>query len=332
MQGGIILINRDVLKLIILELLVVAFIKYQILDEETSLVLKGENDENTDETKKEKAQNIDIFDLIIKSKDFAGSIKPYLNKKEQYYVDMFTKIAEITEIQKNLMSVSEEDIESMDEKEIDHIGILKAVKPYMADDKKEIIDKFLKFYEAVTNVHEKMDKYTMDQYKNASIFDKIADLYDAIQPVIPEEKKDVAEKVVKNIKLLEALNKAEGIMSSMKDSERKQNVSNNKLEKNDITRNNENVNEENILKDDKEDVLKNTENKEEIEVQENTEKEISNKDKEEKGQEDNLGLSGQQAAMLESLKSMLTKEQQQYMYNMINYIKNQGSANKEEKK
>jgi hypothetical protein len=211
------------------------------------------------------------------------------------------------------MSLSEEEIEVAEKIEVDKIGILKAIKPYITEDKKIVIDKFLKFHEALKNLQEKMEKYSKEEDKD-NIFDKIIDIYEALRPIIPEEKLEETDKLAKNIKLLEVLNKAEGIMNNMKEEKKQLQSSTRSME---------------------EEEQKSEENKEEIERIEDKE-EISNKilDTNKKETEEQLekeennslpqGLSDQQVAIIDNLKSMLTKEQQQYMYNMINYLKQQG--------
>ncbi|AIS51757.1 hypothetical protein TKV_c05600 [Thermoanaerobacter kivui] len=303
------------LKVLAIEFLIIAFVRFQVLGVEREKVEVADGKEKNKLGKPEKDKiNVDLYEVITKGKDFVGSIKPYLNKRDQYYVDIFSKIAEIVEIQKNLMNLSEEEITAMDKAEIDKIGILKAIKPYIAEDKKVVVDKFLKFHEALKNLQQKMEKYSKEEGKD-NIFDKIVDIYEAIKPIIPEDKMETADKLAKNIKLLEVLNKAEGIMNSMKE-EKEQNQQ--------ITRSMPDETEEaaEVVKLEEENLEK-EEKKEEVYEQQEQD-------------DDNTtlppDLSEQQLAVIDNLKSMLTKEQQQYMYNMINYLKQQGLVNSADKK
>ncbi|HHW57412.1 MAG TPA: hypothetical protein GXX15_07065 [Clostridia bacterium] len=292
------------LKILAIELLIIAFVKYQVMGTEDFKEEKKLSEEEKDKLvppQEEKKVAADLYEVISKGKDFMGSVKPYLNKRDQYYVDMFAKVAEIIEIQKNLMSLSEEEIETEEKTEVDKIGLLKAIKPYITEDKQVVIDKFLKFHEALKNLQEKMQKYSKEEDKKENIFDKIVDIYEAIRPIIPEDKIEETDKLAKNIKLLEVLNKAEGIMNSTRE-------------------------------DKKQNQLPARKDKEEQGEEEETEiKEHKEENKEEK---DSLtqDLPDQQLAIIDNLKFMLTKEQQQYMYNMINYLKQQGLVKSEGKK
>lgn len=349
--GGIDLERSNLLKILLIELVIVTFIRFQILEEKNNINLltegKGtENDEeiikhgdkvkidvlNKKDNVKESEKSIsdsktDIYEFISKGKEFVGSIKPYLKKRDQYYIDMFTKIAEIVEIQRNLINIPEDEIKAMDETEIDYIGMLKAMKPYMAYDKQDLIEKFLNLHEAIKNIHSKMEKFNDKDMQNINPFDKIIDLYDAIKPIIPDAQKEKAEKLVKNIRLLETLNKAEGIVNSMKET-------NKKPEDSIPSRLNTDETKENLHEKRDEEVSKGKKGVDEdvIEIPEKGENNNMNtgvNDNNENQSDSALqGLSLQQAAMIDNLKSMLTKEQQQYMYNMINYLKQQGIANK----
>lgn len=350
--GGIDLERSNLLKILLIELVIVTFIKFQILEEKNNanLLTDGKGTKNDEEKIKEEEKakidvllkkdkdnlkekgkiksDSDIYEIISKSKDFAGSIKPYLKKRDQYYIDMFTKIAEIVEIQRNLINIPEEEIKAMDETEIDYIGILKAMKNYMTYDKQDLIEKFLNLHEAIKNIHSKMDKYSDKDAQNINPFDKIIDIYEALKPIIPDSQKEKAEKLVKNIRLLEALNKAEGIMNSMKETYKKP-------EERITTRLDTHETKEKLpekIDDDEELMDKKGVSENVVEItgkDENSNVNIDTND-DNKNQSENAlqGLSPQQTAMIDNLKSMLTKEQQQYMYNMINYLKQQGNANK----
>jgi len=316
------------LKILAVELLIVAFVRFQVMGIEKEREKEEVTEEDKDELsspQENKKTSIDVYEVITKGKDFVGSIKPYLNKRDQYYVDIFSKIAEIIEIQKKLMSLSEEEIEVAEKIEVDKIGILKAIKPYITEDKKIVIDKFLKFHEALKNLQEKMEKYSKEEDKD-NIFDKIIDIYEALRPIIPEEKLEETDKLAKNIKLLEVLNKAEGIMNSMKEEKKQLQSSTRSMEE-----------EEQKAEENKEEIER-IEDKGEISKIEEGDKILDTNKKEteeqlEKEENNSLpqGLSDQQVAIIDNLKSMLTKEQQQYMYNMINYLKQQGLVKSEGK-
>ncbi|MGI1690316.1 hypothetical protein [Thermoanaerobacter uzonensis] len=316
------------LKILAVELLIVAFVRFQVMGIEKERKKEEVTEEDKDELsspQENKKTSIDVYEVITKGKDFVGSVKPYLNKRDQYYVDIFSKIAEIIEIQKKLMSLSEEEIEVAEKIEVDKIGILKAIKPYITEDKKIVIDKFLKFHEALKNLQEKMEKYSKEEDKD-NIFDKIIDIYEALRPIIPEEKLEETDKLAKNIKLLEVLNKAEGIMNSMKEEKKQLQSSTRSMEE-----------EEQKSEENKEEIER-IEDKEEISKIEEGDKILDTNKKEteeqlEKEENNSLpqGLSDQQVAIIDNLKSMLTKEQQQYMYNMINYLKQQGLVKSEGK-
>ncbi|EMT37884.1 hypothetical protein SAMN04244560_02913 [Thermoanaerobacter thermohydrosulfuricus] len=316
------------LKILAVELLIVAFVRFQVMGIEKEREKEEVTEEDKDELsspQENKKTSIDVYEVITKGKDFVGSIKPYLNKRDQYYVDIFSKIAEIIEIQKKLMSLSEEEIEVAEKVEVDKIGILKAIKPYITEDKKIVIDKFLKFHEALKNLQEKMEKYSKEEDKD-NIFDKIIDIYEALRPIIPEEKLEETDKLAKNIKLLEVLNKAEGIMNSMKEEKKQLQSSTRSMEE-----------EEQKAEENKEEIER-IEDKGEISKIEEGDKILDTNKKEteeqlEKEENNSLpqGLSDQQVAIIDNLKSMLTKEQQQYMYNMINYLKQQGLVKSEGK-
>ncbi|AEM78115.1 hypothetical protein [Thermoanaerobacter wiegelii] len=316
------------LKILAVELLIVAFVRFQVMGIEKEREKEEVTEEDKDELsspQENKKTSIDVYEVITKGKDFVGSIKPYLNKRDQYYVDIFSKIAEIIEIQKKLMSLSEEEIEMAEKIEVDKIGILKAIKPYITEDKKIVIDKFLKFHEALKNLQEKMEKYSKEEDKD-NIFDKIIDIYEALRPIIPEEKLEETDKLAKNIKLLEVLNKAEGIMNSMKEEKKQLQSSTRSMEE-----------EEQKAEENKEEIER-IEDKGEISKIEEGDKILDTNKKEteeqlEKEENNSLpqGLSDQQVAIIDNLKSMLTKEQQQYMYNMINYLKQQGLVKSEGK-
>jgi hypothetical protein len=256
-----------------------------------------------------------------------GSVKPYLHRREQYYIDIFTKIAEILECHKQLIEYQNQGTE-IQEDNFDQIGMLKAVKPYMKQDKQIIIDKFIKLHEGIQNLNEKMKKYEMEDNKN-NVIDKILDIFEALKPVIPDDKQDMAEKIIKNIKLVEALNKAESIMNSKnsadKDKKESNTESNTRSDSVDIPKNIEKSEE---IESDVNN--KNIEKAEEIKSDVNNLKEVvdSLEDADDGNEDDgkqNLGLTSQQSAVVDSLKSMLTKEQQQFMYNMINYLKQQSA-------
>ncbi|WP_029688707.1 hypothetical protein [Thermoanaerobacter sp. A7A] len=316
------------LKILAVELLIVAFVRFQVMGIEKEREKEEVTEEDKDELsspQENKKTSIDVYEVITKGKDFVGSVKPYLNKRDQYYVDIFSKIAEIIEIQKKLMSLSEEKIEVAEKIEVDKIGILKAIKPYITEDKKIVIDKFLKFHEALKNLQEKMEKYSKEEDKD-NIFDKIIDIYEALRPIIPEEKLEETDKLAKKIKLLEVLNKAEGIMNSMKEEKKQLQSSTRSMEE-----------EEQKAEENKEEIER-IEDKEEISKIEEGDKILDTNKKEteeqlEKEENNSLpqGLSDQQVAIIDNLKSMLTKEQQQYMYNMINYLKQQGLVKSEGK-
>lgn len=316
------------LKILAVELLIVAFVRFQVMGIEKERKKEEVTEEDKDELsspQENKKTSIDVYEVITKGKDFVGSVKPYLNKRDQYYVDIFSKIAEIIEIQKKLMSLSEEEIEVAEKIEVDKIGILKAIKPYITEDKKIVIDKFLKFHEALKNLQEKMEKYSKEEDKD-NIFDKIIDIYEALRPIIPEEKLEETDKLAKNIKLLEVLNKAEGIMNSMKEEKKQLQSSTRSMEE-----------EEQKAEENKEEIER-IEDKGEISKIEEGDKILDTNKKEteeqlEKEENNSLpqGLSDQQVAIIDNLKSMLTKEQQQYMYNMINYLKQQGLVKSEGK-
>ncbi|WKV09789.1 hypothetical protein Q2T46_04985 [Thermoanaerobacterium sp. CMT5567-10] len=320
--------KERLLKVLIIELFIIFFIRFQIFEglsfeEEKLLLKKKEEDEiiEYDETNlheyenmlKDKRENtLDIFEIIEKGKNFMGSVKPYLHRREQYYIDIFTKIAEILECHKQLIEYQNQGTE-IQEDNFDQIGMLKAVKPYMKQDKQIIIDKFIKLHEGIQNLNEKMKKYEMEDNKN-NVIDKILDIFEALKPVIPDDKQDMAEKIIKNIKLVEALNKAESIMNS----------------KNSADKDKKESNTESNTRSDSVDIPKNIEKSEEIESDVNNLKEVvdSLEDADDGNEDDgkqNLGLTSQQSAVVDSLKSMLTKEQQQFMYNMINYLKQQSA-------
>ncbi|MBE3591996.1 MAG: hypothetical protein IMW84_03760 [Thermoanaerobacter sp.] len=316
------------LKILAVELLIVVFVRFQVMgiekEKEKEEVTEKDKDELSSPQENKKT-SIDVYEVITKGKDFVGSIKPYLNKRDQYYVDIFSKTAEIIEIQKKLMSLSEEEIEVAEKIGVDKIGILKAIKPYITEDKKIVIDKFLKFHEALKNLQEKMEKYSKEKDKD-NIFDKIIDIYEALRPIIPEEKLEETDKLAKNIKLLEVLNKAEGIMNSMKE------------EKKQLQSSTRNMEEEEQKAEENKEEIERIEDKGEISEIEEGDKILDTNKKEAEEQlekeENNLlpqGLSDQQVAIMDNLKSMLTKEQQQYMYNMINYLKQQGLVKSEGK-
>jgi hypothetical protein len=298
-------LQREVLlKIIAIELLILAFVKYQLLEtKEGEEVLEEKKELKNKEDVGDK--KTDIYEMITKGKEFMKSVKPYLNKKEQYYVEMFTKMAEIVELQKELFSLSEEEIKTEEEKEPDKIGILNAIKPYISEDKQEIIDKFLKFHEALKNLHEKIDKFSKEG-KKTNPFDRIVEIYEAIRPLIPEEKVEETDKLARNIKLLEVINKAEGLMNNVKEIKGQ---ARNEKKRAGETQIGENTKEETEISNVQE-------GKMDVKVEE--EKTEKNDDSEEKVLE---GLSKEQQAVIDNLKSLLTKEQQQYMYNMINYLK-----------
>ncbi|SFE80268.1 hypothetical protein SAMN04324257_02877 [Thermoanaerobacter thermohydrosulfuricus] len=92
------------LKILAVELLIVAFVRFQVMGIEKEREKEEVTEEDKDELsspQENKKTSIDVYEVITKGKDFVGSIKPYLNKRDQYYVDIFSKIAEIIEIQKN---------------------------------------------------------------------------------------------------------------------------------------------------------------------------------------------------------------------------------------
>ncbi len=325
--------KERLLKVLIIELFIIFFIRFQIFDgisfEKEKLLLKKKEENEVIEyeetyqnkqdnkleskTDDEIKSNLDIFEIIEKGKNFMGSVKPYLHRREQYYIDIFTKIAEILECHKQLIEYQNQGTE-IQEDHFDQIGMLKAVKPYMKEDKQIIIDKFIKLHEGIQNLNEKMKKYEIEDNKN-NVIDKILDIFEALKPVIPDDKQDMAEKIIKNIKLVEALNKAENIMNSKKS----------------VDKDKKEGNTESKTRSDSVDTPKNIEKAEEIESDVNNLNEIADvhedaDDGNEDGEKQNLGLTSQQSAVVDSLKSMLTKEQQQFMYNMINYLKQQ-SAN-----
>lgn len=329
--------KERLLKVLIIELFIIFFIRFQIFEglnfeEEKLLLKKKEEDEiiDYDETNLHEYENIlkdkrdegaentlDIFEIIEKGKNFMGSVKPYLHRREQYYIDIFTKIAEILECHKQLIEYQNQGTE-IQEDNFDQIGMLKAVKPYMKEDKQIIIDKFIKLHEGIQNLNEKMKKYETEDNKN-NVIDKILDIFEALKPVIPDDKQDMAEKIIKNIKLVEALNKAESIMNS----------------KNSADKNKKEGNTESKTRSDSVDTLKNIEKAEEIDSDVNNLNEVADAhedadDGNEDDEKQNLGLTSQQSAVVDSLKSMLTKEQQQFMYNMINYLKQQNADSNSE--
>jgi len=325
--------KERLLKVLIIELFIIFFIRFQIFDgisfekeklllkkkEENEVIEYEETNQNKQDNKLESKtddeikSNLDIFEIIEKGKNFMGSVKPYLHKREQYYIDIFTKIAEILECHKQLIEYQNQGTE-IQEDNFDQIGMLKAVKPYMKEDKQIIIDKFIKLHEGIQNLNEKMKKYEIEENKN-NVIDKILDIFEALKPVIPDDRQDMAEKIIKNIKLVEALNKAESIMNS----------------KNSVDKDKKEGNTESKTRSDSVDTPKNIEKAEEIESDVNNLNEVADahedaNDGNEDDEKQNLGLTSQQSAVVDSLKSMLTKEQQQFMYNMINYLKQQ-SAN-----
>ncbi|SNX53058.1 hypothetical protein [Thermoanaerobacterium sp. RBIITD] len=355
--------KEKLIKILIIELFIIFFVRFQLFDElsieNKKLLDKGKEDDenygkNQNEEKKgegtsDKGENdenenkFDIFQIIEKGKNFMGSVKPYVNRKEQYYIDIFTKIAEIVECHRQLVEFQNQDADTQEDDNFDQIGILKAVKPYMKEDKQVIIDKFIKLHEGIQNLNEKMKKYDNENNKN-NMIDKILDIFEAVKPIIPDDKQDMAEKIIKNIKLVEALNKAENIMNSKnnKDKNEQQNI-NKETDKNNMA-----------TLTSKKELIKGKDNLERINTPSNTaddenkkgtnkddEKEIgiNNKDNTIDNSQNNdveannipLGLSPQQSAVVDNLKSMLTKEQQQFMYNMINYLKQQGTNNNVDK-
>jgi hypothetical protein len=339
--------KERLLKVLIIELFIIFFIRFQIFDgisfeKEKLLLKKKEENEVTEyeetyqnkqdnklesKTDDEIKSNLDIFEIIEKGKNFMGSVKPYLHKREQYYIDIFTKIAEILECHKQLIEYQNQGTE-IQEDNFDQIGMLKAVKPYMKEDKQIIIDKFIKLHEGIQNLNEKMKKYEIEDNKN-NVIDKILDIFEALKPVIPDDRQDMAEKIIKNIKLVEALNKAESIMNSKnsadKDKKESNTESNTRSDSVDIPKNIEKSEE---IESDVNN--KNIEKAEEIKSDVNNLKEVvdSLEDADDGNEDDgkqNLGLTSQQSAVVDSLKSMLTKEQQQFMYNMINYLKQQSA-------
>lgn len=321
--------KEKLLKVLIIELFIIFFIRFQIFDGlsiegERQLLKKKEGEEIVDHGKDDKTESkkndekndLDIFEIIEKSKNFMGSVKPYLHRKEQYYIDIFTKIAEILECHKQLMEFNQE--AEMQEDDFDQIGMLKAVKPYMKEDKQIIIDKFIKLHEGIQNLNEKMKKYEVEGDKN-NIIDKILDIFEAIKPVIPDDKKDMAEKIIKNIKLVEALNKAESIMNSKNSESRREKVG--ESDKGDV--------KDNLFDRSEEDKkIEETKDAKDV-VSDEIVEDVRSNDTERETREDdvpkNLGLTEQQSEVVNGLKSMLTKEQQQFMYNMINYLKQQSS-------
>lgn len=338
-------------RVLIIELFIIFFIRFQIfeglsLDNEKLFLKKKNQDEifDHDETNQYEDKNIlkgvrdedventlDIFQIIEKGKNFMGSVKPYLNRREQYYIDIFTKIAEILECHRQLVEYQNDGTE-VQEDNFDQVGILKAVKPYMKEDKQVIIDKFIKLYEGIQNLNEKMKKYEMEENKN-NVIDKILDIFEALKPVIPDDKQDMAEKIIKNIKLVEALNKAESIMNSKNSADKKSQQDGNRRErenilalppKNDSAKENDNLEraESNlIVENDEKELNENVETpSSDIDIK------YDNYDSDTEKNE-NQGLTSQQSAVVDSLKSMLTKEQQQFMYNMINYLKQQSATN-----
>ncbi|AEF16750.1 hypothetical protein Thexy_0703 [Thermoanaerobacterium xylanolyticum LX-11] len=322
--------KEKLLKVLIIELFIIFFIRFQIFDglsiegerqllkkKEGEEIVEHDKDDKTESKKNdEKKSDLDIFEIIEKSKNFMGSVKPYLHRKEQYYIDIFTKIAEILECHKQLMEFNQE--AEMQEDDFDQIGMLKAVKPYMKEDKQMIIDKFIKLHEGIQNLNEKMKKYEVEGDKN-NIIDKILDIFEAIKPVIPDDKKDMAEKIIKNIKLVEALNNAESIMNSKNSESRHEKVE--ESDRSDVKNNLFDRSEENKKTEEVKDA-EDAVNDEMVEgVKSNdVEREIKKDDVPK-----NLGLTDQQSEVVNGLKSMLTKEQQQFMYNMINYLKQQSS-------
>ncbi|HHV73899.1 hypothetical protein BVF91_00875 [Thermoanaerobacterium sp. PSU-2] len=322
--------KEKLLKVLIIELFIIFFIRFQIFDglsiegerqllkkKEGEEIVEHDKDDKTESKKNdEKKSDLDIFEIIEKSKNFMGSVKPYLHRKEQYYIDIFTKIAEILECHKQLMEFNQE--AEMQEDDFDQIGMLKAVKPYMKEDKQIIIDKFIKLHEGIQNLNEKMKKYEVEGDKN-NIIDKILDIFEAIKPVIPDDKKDMAEKIIKNIKLVEALNKAESIMNSKNSESRREKVEGS--DKGDVKYNLFDRSEEDKR-------IEETKDAKDV-VSDEIVEDVKSNDVEREIKEDdvpkNLGLTEQQSEVVNGLKSMLTKEQQQFMYNMINYLKQQSS-------
>lgn len=368
--------REKLIKIIIIELFIVFFIKFQIFDEteinfeklfgirkgkgennnENNLLGEGSgqiNDGNKDfqyekNTEKEKAQdekpgvNHDVYQIVEKGKEFMKDIKPYVNKKEQYYIDIFSKMAEVIESHRQLIEYQNQDVHGLAEDKVDQIGILRAIKPYLKDDKQIIIDKFIKLHEGIQNINEKMEKFEKAGNKKrdmGSMIDRLLDIFEAIKPIIPDDKQDMAEKIVKNIKLVEALNKAEGIMNSMKDNNKKESDNNDTTEKGKVLSlpnkidnikrsgndNSENDNKEDASRDNnieknidnelKDDDINDSNEKSNDKVDKNTETDLENK------------LTPQQSSIINNLKSMLTKEQQQFMYNMINSLQQQSENN-----
>ncbi|MDI6603772.1 MAG: hypothetical protein QME35_01300 [Thermoanaerobacteraceae bacterium] len=315
-------------KIFIIELFILFFIRFQIFENPelniSKLKKEVDNEEEMSHIKDKKNQkgsedNISIFQKIQKSKDLMGSVKPYLNKREQYYIDIFTKMAEIAECHKNISELQEGNTNEIGETEIDHIGILRAVRSYMSEEKQVLIDKFLKLHEGIENLNEKISKYTERDGKDTNVIEKILDIFEAVKPIIPDDKKEMADKFIKNIRIVEALNKAEGIMSTMRNNE-KNNTSKDAEPINDIDINNNGQNPSGEVNSEASD-----EDKSSIDNNEN--KTVPMIIEENNKQKEDLlgGLSPQQSMIVDNLKSMLTKEQQQFMLNMLKNLKQQGN-------
>ena len=129
----------------------------------------------------------------------------------------------------------------------------------------------------------------------------------------------MADKFIKNIRIVEALNKAEGIMSTMRNNE-KNNTSKDAEPINDVDINNNGQNHSGEVNSEPSD-----EDKSSIDNNENKSVPMII-EKDNKQKEDLLGgLSPQQSMIVDNLKSMLTKEQQQFMLNMLKNLKQQGN-------
>ncbi len=172
----------------------------------------------------------DTFDQVIDNPnnvELLRSIGPYLGTKEQNLVYTVVGILDAASIIRDVVNQTyQQKIQAMSRNVpkdplTKRVEMLKVLKPYIPESNKHVVDRVVKIYDTIDKVNHNLEIYRNNQMllgdRNTSPIDSINEIAKVVSPLLPDELRDKADKVIRVMKMAETLSQTESVMKKKPD-------------------------------------------------------------------------------------------------------------------
>lgn len=192
------------------------------IDNSKEKALKAKDSVKSNDNVKTPPPNI-AFDetKAYKLRDIASGIMTFLPEREKAYCNLYINEMNMYDSLKELDVVEKganDKIESIDIREdrLNKINMLKALKPYLAEDKQKTLDFTLSLSEFMDELMSNWQAYAeklkeIMKDKSTSIFEKLSNLINMFKPMLKDNIN--VDKISKQIKMMDLVIKAEDMMN-----------------------------------------------------------------------------------------------------------------------